>query len=215
MSLAVESCITREEHFLKETFTDDEWFRHYKPGTNVPYQTFDHITNRSGHFGYDLHDDYGAPVFAGVHGVTRWVDNGPALGRQIEVIDDVTGLRLVSNHLSWRTSSGLKVTPDTVVGHIGNSGGVPTHLHYTCYDDRGYGYFHNPGAALESCKESYMPLNDADKAWIRDTVREMCSRAAFTLLNGRHDDKLWGPSPYSTEATEALTHNLKAIDAKA
>lgn len=217
MTLTFGHSITAPTNFLNESFSSSEWERELKPGTSIPYESVNHLDpdgDRSAHWGYDLRGAYGDPIFAGVDGRVMWDNTHPSLGNVVIVRDFESGLWLWSAHTSWRIASGTIVQPKTMVARIGTSGGVKPHLHFTCTDERGYCYFHDPGPALRGLQEDLI-MADISKEQedrivnrVATVVVDRLQQTAELLITGNKRPMFPTGAAY-VEA--AKTANLKTI----
>lgn len=202
------------DEFADETFTNEEFFRKQAGSTRYV---------RGGHLAYDMQARNNLTLYAPCDGKVSEVHFGDSLGaHQFVVRTASSGFKsgwFFAHADQCSVANGATVKAGQPVGVMGSSGlrsAADRHLHLEFL--RVWNNWRNvspetaidPGPELKACKEGNMPLNDDDKAWIRETVREMVSRGIFSLLNGRKDAKLWTDN-ISQELTEALTHNNKAI----
>lgn len=93
-----------------------------------------------GHEGQDLFAPTGTPVRSATHGFVWRIGERARGGLTVTVIGG-GGRRYYYAHLSayGDIREGQKVTPETVLGYVGNSGNAtstPPHLHFGVYDSR-------------------------------------------------------------------------------
>lgn len=205
-ALAFDYPILPEEQFVRERFTDEEWLRPNKPNGS-PYSL-------GGHFGIDCGKS-GQPVFAGVDGTARWVDHGSPLGIQVAVQWAAEPrLWLLFAHLDRRTvENGRRVRPDTQVGVVGGTGGVPPHLHFTVLvDDRfAKNSFHKPVQALNDLKGWCMVTIEDIRKVVAEETRKVWLGGWYLLTTGTENDSLLSV-PSSDEWRKGF--NLKAVSEK-
>ncbi len=90
------------------------------------------------HEGVDIFAERGTPVFSATEGYVVRVDFGFRGGNNVMVVGP-GGVYYYYAHLERRSHSierGAYVTPDTVLGYVGDSGnavGTPPHLHFGLY----------------------------------------------------------------------------------
>lgn len=95
-------------------------------------------TEGRSHEGVDIFAERGTPVFSATEGYVVRVDFGFRGGNNVMVVGP-GGVYYYYAHLERRASGierGAYVTPDTVLGYVGDSGnalGTPPHLHFGVY----------------------------------------------------------------------------------
>lgn len=93
------------------------------------------------HDGQDIFADRGTPVFSGTNGYVRRVRDTELGGLNV-LVTGAGGRRYYYAHLDKIADgihAGLWVTPDTVLGFVGNTGNAvttPPHLHFGVYEGR-------------------------------------------------------------------------------
>lgn len=93
------------------------------------------------HEGQDIFAPRGTPIFSGTYGYVTRFGNGELGGNFVNIVG-AGGRRYYYAHLD-RFADGLRVgqwvTPDTIIGFVGNTGNAettPPHLHFGIYERR-------------------------------------------------------------------------------
>lgn len=211
MTLVLLAPIISIDATIAQDYSLEEWFRPLKPN-GQPYGTFDHITAKHGHFGEDLHDDTGR-IFAGIEGWAHYRNWGYPLGIQTEIQDARSGLSWLACHQARRRiQDGQRVDPDTYIGDIGGTGGVPIHLHSTSYITKnGYGWFNGnwPGA-LTSMKGELMALADDVAAKVLEAIKPELQYLHGAIETGGNSHYPGVPGGHSINDVKADTAAIKS-----
>lgn len=158
----------REELFVSETFSDQEYFRAFKP-KGSHYQSMDCATGLRCHCGYDMQDFIGAPLYAVADGSVHFIDKGPAFGIQSALVPTGTEEAWFYAHQNRRTvKDGTPVRAGAVIGEMGTSGGVQCHLHFGALDRMDRTCWTNGGPQLRDLKDQLLhPAPEVDVYLVR------------------------------------------------
>lgn len=153
---------------ISRDFQDPIRVKYYNSGDFSP-NTPTNERHKSGHKGVDMRAPGGTPVYPLLEGVVERVGYSGA-GGNVVFIQHPGNIRTYYAHLADASvHKGDKVTKDTIIGHVGNTGNAnntPPHIHFQVWEN---GALKNPKDYLHNFPK-YSDLSEEEKQnmWIGD-----------------------------------------------
>lgn len=168
-------------------------------------------THPKGHMGVDMRAPGGTPVYPLAPGVISNVGTDPKGGNVVN-IRHANGVTTYYAHLSTvQAQKGDKVTADTVIGTVGNTGNAShtfPHLHFQVWKD---GQIQDPAKFFSI--PAYTNLGHEERQWLSDEAKEQAQAfrmsdhlAARRLAFSREVERLYK----FADAFEKLTKKLSS-----
>ena len=181
------------------------------------------------HQGTDYHCPVGTPIY-GTRAGGRVVSNvgesgyGIGFGNYVSILYP-GGYMTLDGHLRERSSlpTGSPVGIDTIVGYVGISGNAVyadppgPHDHAQLWvngvlvDPESYYALETAGSGGTPITEDDMPLNDDDKGWIREAIRQEIS--SVTTAAGDIQTRMMSATGGGWDSFDELVRNTRAIKA--